>query len=182
MPAPRIGPGGRRTSRPVSTKTRVRSPIASGSKTASIQKRRNCASQTRRGLGPGLGYVARLRRLAPRFRRAGVRIVAALKNIHSARCLDGLDIEIVQAPLWPVTFMTDAECARLSTATFADALAGFGLADEQTLRVLLSAWDRLFSLAKPDLVIAEHAPAATLAARGRLPLALVGTCFTLPPA
>src|SRR3954468_11130677 len=50
MPAPRTGPGGRRTSRPVSTKTRVRSPIASGSKTASIQKRRNCASQTRRGL------------------------------------------------------------------------------------------------------------------------------------
>src|SRR4051812_48398912 len=133
-------------------------------------------------LGAGLGYVARLRRLAPRFRRAGVRIVAALKNIHSARWLDGLDIEIVQAPLWPVTFMTDAECARLSTATFADALAGFGLADEQTLQVLLSAWDRLFSFAKPDLVIAEHAPAVTLAARGRLPLALVGTGFTLPPA
>src|SRR3954471_2626024 len=50
MPAPRTCPGGRRTSRPGSTKTRVRSPIASGSKTASIQKRRNCASQTRRGL------------------------------------------------------------------------------------------------------------------------------------
>jgi UDP:flavonoid glycosyltransferase YjiC (YdhE family) len=133
-------------------------------------------------LGSGLGYVARLRRLAVRFQREDVRIVAVLKNIHAARWLEGLALDIMQAPLWPVTFMSDAECARLSTATFADTLAGFGLADERALRALLDAWDRLFSLVKPDLVIAEHAPAATLAARGRLPLALVGTGFTLPPA
>jgi len=132
-------------------------------------------------LGSGLGYVAHLRRLAARLQREGIRIVAVLKNIHAARWLDGPDLDIMQAPLWPVTFMSDAECARLSTATFADTLAGFGLADERALRALLDAWDRLFSLIEPDLVIAEHAPAATLAARGRLPLALVGTGFTLPP-
>jgi hypothetical protein len=44
------------------------------------------------------------------------------------------------------------------------------------------AWDRLLSLVDPDLVVADYAPAAALAARGRLPLMLVGNGFTLPPA
>src|SRR5262249_12877698 len=59
---------------------------------------------------------------------------------------------------------------------------GAGLADADALQMLLAAWDRLFALVKPDVVVADYAPAATLAARTRLPVILVGTGFTVPPA
>jgi UDP:flavonoid glycosyltransferase YjiC (YdhE family) len=65
--------------------------------------------------------------------------------------------------------------------TLGDTLADAGLADEKALRALVAAWRALIDLIKPDLVIADYAPAAALAARGRIPLALVGTGFTLPP-
>lgn len=133
-------------------------------------------------LGSGLGYVMRLRQLAARLLENGTKIVAVLKNVSSARWLERSDISVMQAPIWPVTFKSGAERAQLSSATLADWLAGNGLADEEALRILLTTWDYIFDLIKPDLVIAEYAPAATLAARGRLPLALVGTGYTLPPA
>ena len=133
-------------------------------------------------LGSGLGHVMPLRRIATRLLRQGIRIIAVLKDVSSARWLDGLDADVMQAPVWPVTFKSDAERARLSSATLADSLADFGLADEEALRILLTAWSHLFDLIRPDLVIADFAPAAALTARGRLPLALVGNGFTLPPA
>ena len=125
-------------------------------------------------LGSGLGHVMPLRRIATRLLRQGIRIIAVLKDVSSARWLDGLDADVMQAPVWPVTFKSDAERARLSSATLADSLADFGLADEEALRILLTAWSHLFDLIRPDLVIADFAPAAALTARGRLPLALVG--------
>lgn len=133
-------------------------------------------------LGSDLGHVMRLRRIAARLQRHGLTIVAALKDVSTARWLNGLDVEVLQAPIWPGSFMSDAEQARLSSATYADTLAANGLADERALRALLAAWDSLFALLGPDLAVAEFAPAATLAARGRLPLALVGTGFSVPPA
>jgi len=111
-----------------------------------------------------------------------VEVVAVLQDVSSARWLDGLDLKVMQAPVWPATFKRDAERERLSSATFADTLADFGLANAEALRLLMAAWDQLFNLIKPDLVIAEGAPIASLTARGRIPLALVGTGFALPPA
>jgi UDP:flavonoid glycosyltransferase YjiC (YdhE family) len=133
-------------------------------------------------LGSGLGYVMRLRRVAARLLRRNVEVIAVLQDVSSARWLDGLDLKVMQAPVWPATFKRDAERERLSSATFADTLADFGLADAEALRLLMAAWDQLFNLIKPDLVIAEGAPIASLTARGRIPLALVGTGSALPPA
>ena len=120
--------------------------------------------------------------VASRLLRRNVEVVAVLQDVSSARWLDGLDLKVMQAPVWPATFKRDAERERLSSATFADTLADFGLADAEALRLLMAAWDQLFNLIKPDLVIAEGAPIASLTARGRIPLALVGTGFALPPA
>jgi UDP:flavonoid glycosyltransferase YjiC (YdhE family) len=132
-------------------------------------------------LGSGFGHVVRLRRLAARLARRGFRAVAAVSNVQFASDLAASGVEIFQAPMWPVVFHNDARRATHSSATLGDMLADAGLTDEQDVRMLIGTWDRLLALVAPDLVIADYAPAASLAARGRIPLALVGTGFTLPP-
>ena len=66
-----------------------------------------------------------------------------------------------------------------------DMLSAAGLADGEAVGRLLSGWDRIFGRTRPDLVVADYAPLAALAAlaaRGRIPLVLVGNGFTVPPA
>ncbi len=69
-----------------------------------------------------------------------------------------------------------------SSATYGDRLAAAGFADTKVLTAITAAWDRTLALVNPNLVVADYAPAAMLASRGRLPLAVVGNGFTVPPA
>jgi hypothetical protein len=90
-------------------------------------------------------------------------------------------VEMLQAPVWPLLLADHERRAVVSSASLADILASYGLANEPGLRMLLMAWDNLLALVRPDLVVADYAPAAALATRGRVPLMLVGNGFTLPP-
>ena len=63
-----------------------------------------------------------------------------------------------------------------------DILSGAGLAEGKAVQRVLAAWDDIFGIFRPDLVVADYAPLATLAARGRIPLVVVGNGFTVPPA
>lgn len=132
-------------------------------------------------LGRGLGHVLRIKRLAARLKPHGIRPVAAVRNPASAQILTEDGIEVLQAPLWPDPIAAGSAFYD-SSSTFGDMLAGLGLADARTLTAMLAAWDRLLALVDPDLIVADYAPAAMLAARGRFPLAVVGNGFTVPPA
>jgi len=132
-------------------------------------------------LGSGLGHVMTLRRLATRLARRRWRLVAAVKDLTSAQALAAYGIEVLQAPIWPFMLAENGQCAPISSASLGDMLAGFGLADEPALRMLLLAWDHLLALVRPDLIVADYAPAVSLVARGRVPVILVGNGFTLPP-
>ena len=123
-------------------------------------------------LGSGFGHVFSLRRIAARLVARGFRCVAAVRDIGAAAPLAEAGIEVIQAPLWK---------ASRSSATLGDLLGDAGLADLEVLRTLLDGWRRIIDQTRPSLVIADYAPAAGLAARGRVPLALVGNGFTLPP-
>jgi UDP:flavonoid glycosyltransferase YjiC (YdhE family) len=68
-----------------------------------------------------------------------------------------------------------------SSATLNDILASAGLADAAAMQRLLAQWEAILQRLRPDLVVAEFAPIAALAARGRVPLVLVGSGYTLPP-
>lgn len=68
------------------------------------------------------------------------------------------------------------------TRSFADILADAGWDETATLRTLLGSWRTLYDLIAPDLIVADHAPTATLAARGRVPVVVVGLGFGQPPA
>jgi UDP:flavonoid glycosyltransferase YjiC (YdhE family) len=132
-------------------------------------------------LGGGMGHVTRLARLAARLQPANLRLVAAVKHPGAAAVLAARGIEIVAAPRWPSASISPEKIAKTSSATMGDILATAGLADTQGLRQLLGAWDDLFSRLKPDLVVANLAPAAAIVARGRVPLLQIGDGYTLPP-
>ena len=90
--------------------------------------------------------------------------------------------EIMAVPPWPVDQLPAGHATPAPSATLNDTLSAAGLADGEAVGRILSAWEKIFGLARPDLVVADFAPLAALAARGRIPLMLVGTGFTIPPA
>jgi hypothetical protein len=122
--------------------------------------------------GAGFGHILTLRRIAARLTVRGFRCVAAVKDVSRASALADAGVEVLQAPAWKVPH---------SSATLGDTLGDAGFADPQELRPRIEAWRRILSHAAPALVIADYAPGACLAARGRVPLALIGNGYTLPP-
>ncbi len=122
--------------------------------------------------GAGFGHALTLRRIAERLMARGFHCVAAVKDLSTASILKGAGIEVLQAPSWKV--------AR-SSATLGDALGDAGFADAEFLRQQLQTWIRIVDQTAPALVIADFAPGASLAARGRIPLGLIGNGYTLPP-
>jgi hypothetical protein len=122
--------------------------------------------------GAGFGHALMLRRIAERLMARGFQCVAAVKDLSTASILKDAGIEVLQAPSWKV--------AR-SSATLGDALGDAGFADAEFLRQQLQAWIHIVDQTAPALVIADFAPGASLAARGRIPLGLIGNGYTLPP-
>jgi UDP:flavonoid glycosyltransferase YjiC (YdhE family) len=132
-------------------------------------------------LGGGMGHVMMLARLAARLRQPDLRLVAVIKAPEAAAVLAARGIEVLAAPRWPSAAIPPEQIAGTSSATMGDILATAGLADAEGLRQLLRAWDEILLRLKPDLVVANLAPAAAIVARGRFPLMQVGDGFTLPP-
>lgn len=124
--------------------------------------------------GGGFGHIANLGHFAALLKQHDVRAVFVLKNPEAAHLLN-VDAEVLQAPSLPT-----AQSFR-STATMHDQLASAGLADEHGLRSQLQSWGDIFKAVSPDLVVADYAPAASLMARGRIPLIVVGNGYTAPP-
>ena len=124
--------------------------------------------------GGGFGHIANLRRFAALLKQHDMRAIFVLKNPEASHLL-GANAEVLQAPSLPT-----AQSFR-STATMHDQLASAGLADEHGLRSQLQSWDDIFKAVSPDLVVADYAPAASLMARGRIPLIVVGNGYTAPP-
>ena len=132
-------------------------------------------------LGAGAGHLMNLRRLAACLLPHGVRVIAGICNTAAAAALDGVFSEIHQVPSWPGTSLNKQQRSAHSSATMNDILVGAGLANTAATTSMLEAWDKLLRATRPDLVIAEYAPAAVLAAQRRVPLMLFGSGFTLPP-
>jgi hypothetical protein len=65
---------------------------------------------------------------------------------------------------------------------FSHILHNCGFARETELRARVKAWDQLYELIDPEMVIFDHSPTALVAARGRrFSKVLVGSSFTCPP-
>ncbi len=128
-------------------------------------------------LGAGIGYARRLSAIADRLAAEGHEPVLALRE---PAALPASAHPVLQAPI--VVGRLRPGTRSFVPAGFADLMAcnGFGSADH--LSEILDGWEEVIGQARPDLVIAEYAPALALAAWRRVPCVLIGTPYLMPPA
>jgi len=132
-------------------------------------------------LGGGFGHAGPLRALADRLAQRGHEPIFALRDVVTpAPLFRDRRYPVLQGPYWPKPFALRGRKHALNN--YADALAtcGYGRADD--LAAMVSAWDDLLALVKPDLVVVDNAPTLALALYDRIPSIFTGYGFTLPPA
>ena len=129
-------------------------------------------------LGEAYGHISALLPLARRLRERRHEILFSVKDTGTAsQILKDEGFAFIQAPLVAV-----ARKRRQQPLSFADILAQAGYADRDTLAGLIQAWQGIFQLFNPDILVAEYAPVAQLAARlARRANLQLHTGFSLPP-
>ncbi|MDP2221112.1 MAG: UDP-glucuronosyltransferase [Hydrogenophaga sp.] len=130
-------------------------------------------------LGDAFGHLARCRQLAEGLCRRGYTVSMALKDVRlpqSKGCLQGFTV--LPAPLTPQR----RPDPQRRPVNYADVLRHSGFADAQDVSARLLAWQGIFSLARPEVLVADHAPTALLAAQlAGIPHMAIGTGFAIPP-
>lgn len=111
-------------------------------------------------LGANFGHISKHLPLLRMLRQRGHDVLFAAKDVElAARLLSREGVQYVQAPVISRFKGTIRE-----PASFADILAELGFADVNALSGLISGWQNLFALYKPDVLVAEYAPAAQISA------------------
>ncbi|WP_338762302.1 hypothetical protein [Massilia sp. METH4] len=131
-------------------------------------------------MGGGMGHAGRLKALARVLLARGHRVSLSLRDLgHTQRVLADLPVPRLQAPVW----LHRTEGMPANEASLAEILLAKGYLEVPGLAGLVAGWRALFDALEPDLVVADYAPTALLAARTlHLPTSSVGTGFTSPPA
>ncbi|VAW17830.1 hypothetical protein MNBD_ALPHA09-348, partial [hydrothermal vent metagenome] len=133
-------------------------------------------------IGAGFGHAATLKALGDRIRllageaNVEVRVVYALSEAIHTRSLFG-----DQALLIPAPHLQNPIHLLSHTGSYTDMMTACGFAQTQTLEALVGAWESLFELIKPDLIVAEASPAARLAVPDGVPVLITGNGFYAPP-
>ncbi|WP_309294310.1 nucleotide disphospho-sugar-binding domain-containing protein [Azonexus sp.] len=130
-------------------------------------------------LGGAFGHLARCLRLAEGLRQRGHAVTLALKDVRlpAGQCI-GQGFTVLPAPMTP-----QGVAGHGSPANYADVLLGSGFADAHDVAARLNAWRGMLSLAQPDVLVADYAPTAMLAAHlAGIPHLAIGNGFAIPPA
>jgi len=126
--------------------------------------------------GGDLGHVQRLTALAVALRDAGHESALALSNLQHA----GATARGFRCYAAPLTAGVDRP--DLQPASLARVLLDLGFHDAVGIEAPIRAWLSLFELEKPDVIVADYAPVALLAARvAGLPAVTIGSGFSSPP-
>ncbi len=132
-------------------------------------------------LGANRGHVERLRLFAARLLDDGHEVAMALQQVDSLGLERDARLSLWQAPIWPRLLVNAAQDHARPVATLGDILARLGLDRPGCLAAMIAGWDAIFAAFRPDIVIADYAPALLAAARGRLPTINGGDVFSCPP-
>jgi UDP:flavonoid glycosyltransferase YjiC (YdhE family) len=130
-------------------------------------------------LGTGFGHLAPFLGLAPRLTGRGHELhVAAREIVGASRALDRLPVTLHQAPLCLNTYGGLQE----PPLNYAEILMRYGYLDPDMLRAMITAWRSLLQAVRADVLLADHAPTALLAAQlAGVPTAVIGSPFAVPP-
>jgi rhamnosyltransferase subunit B len=132
-------------------------------------------------LGANRGHAERLRLIAARLLADGHHVALALQQLDSLGLERDTRLSLWQAPVWPRLLVNAAQDHSRPVATLGDILARLGLDRPGCLAAMITGWDAILSAVRPDMVIADYAPALLAAARGRLPTINAGDVFSCPP-
>lgn len=130
-------------------------------------------------LGTGFGHLAPFLGLAPRLIERGHELhVAAREIVGASRALARLPVTLHQAPLCLNTYSGLQE----PPLNYAEILMRYGYLDPDMLRAMIAAWRSLIQTVRADVLLADHAPTALLAAQlAGVPTAVIGSPFAVPP-
>lgn len=127
-------------------------------------------------LGGNYGHISGFIKLSQCLAAQGVEVIFILRNLQFAYLL-GANARCVQAPV------PDFVPVRRETYSYAELLSVMGYLDKSVLTDYLAAWRNLLRSQAADVVVADHAPTALLAAHSlSLPACAIGTGFVIPPA
>jgi hypothetical protein len=129
-------------------------------------------------LGGGFGHLGPFRPVAEALLARGHELTLAVREVERANIVfSSMAVRIVQAPLCVKTYNGLAE----PPLNYAEILMRYGYLDAPLLAGLLNAWSGLLDLSRADILVADHAPTALLAARGRgRARAVFGGAFAVP--
>jgi predicted glycosyltransferase len=132
-----------------------------------------------RELGESFGHLARCLRLAQGLVARGHAVTLALKDVRlPAGQTTAPGITVLPAPL-----TLQAGTGGSAPVNYADVLRVSDFADARDVAARLNAWRGMFALARPEVLVADHAPTALLAARlADTPHLAIGNGFAIPPA
>jgi UDP:flavonoid glycosyltransferase YjiC (YdhE family) len=130
-------------------------------------------------IGQGFGHVMPLLPVARELKAQGHRVTFALRDVRAAGALLKAEgFTVLQAPTHPDQFFP---ANGPQPQTMADILEIFGFASGKNLSGMVAAWEGLFSVCRPDVVVASYAPLSLLCARhAGIPTVLMALPFELP--
>lgn len=130
-------------------------------------------------LGAGFGHLGPFLGLLPRLLERGHELHIAAREISAAaQALGDLPVMLHQAPLCLNTYGGLHE----PPLSYSEILMRYGYLEPSMLGAMLRAWRSLIRSTGADVVIADHAPTALLAARSLgVARAVIGSPFNVPP-
>ena len=132
--------------------------------------------------GAGLGHLNRLVAVAKRLIE-GNELVFALPHMalgSIVRKALGPEVEIRRGVAWSPPRDPDARTA--PTRTFADVMQLFGYHQVQNLASAAQSWLKILEETAPRLIVCDFAPTLRLVAANTVPMIVLGTGYTVPPA
>lgn len=127
--------------------------------------------------GHGRGKGIFLRSLGWAFEKLGHQAAYAVpEDTPASAVFDDAD-SLLDAP----RFSLPRESRLKNIATCGDLLFNQGFGSVDTVEQKILDWSELLTKTKPDLVVSDWAPSATLAARGQIPVLVTGNAFFSPP-
>lgn len=130
-------------------------------------------------MGSGLGHLGRCVAMAQALRAAGHTSALALRDLRGLAALEpGPEISVWQAP----ACMHRYDGLQEPPLNYAEVLMRFGYLDKDMLSGLIRGWRELAQAVRADIIVADHAPTAILAAKTLgMRCAVLGNAFTVPP-
>lgn len=130
--------------------------------------------------GYGFGHLTRLAAIAQRLKKHGIDSVLASYRLDDAARFAEAFVRVVQAPVWPSFFASERTLLVKWGPSFADNLMNMGFGEARYIVANQLAWRGIIDDHDAIAVVADFAPGAVLAAKGRCPSIQVGGPFCTP--